>query len=64
VNPTRSWRLGVSPREPVWHVERLRLADEVPLCVESIAIVKALTPALLDHPLEASLSDRRLVTRA
>jgi GntR family transcriptional regulator len=54
---SRSWRLGVSPHEPVWHVERLRLADDVPLCVESIAIVKALAPALLDHLLEASLSD-------
>jgi GntR family transcriptional regulator, N-acetylglucosamine utilization regulator len=54
---SRSWRLGVSPREPVWHVERLRLADEVPICVESIAIVKALAPALLDHPLEGSLSE-------
>jgi GntR family transcriptional regulator, N-acetylglucosamine utilization regulator len=54
---SRSWRLGVSPREPVWHVERLRLADEVPICLESIAIVKALAPALLDHPLGGSLSD-------
>jgi GntR family transcriptional regulator len=54
---SRSWRLGVSPREPVWHVERLRLADEEPICVESIAIVRALAPALLDYPLEGSLSD-------
>ena len=54
---SRSWRLGVSPREPVWHLERLRLADDTPLCVESIAIVKALAPALLDHSLEASPSD-------
>jgi GntR family transcriptional regulator len=54
---SRSWRLGVSPREPVWHLERLRLADDAPLCVESIAIVKALAPALLDHSLEASPSD-------
>jgi GntR family transcriptional regulator len=54
---SRSWRLGVSPCEPVWHVERVRLAEEVPICVESIAVVKALAPALLDHPLEGSLSD-------
>jgi GntR family transcriptional regulator, N-acetylglucosamine utilization regulator len=54
---SRSWRLGVGPREPVWHVERLRLVDDVPMCVESIAIVKALAPALLDHSLEASLPD-------
>jgi GntR family transcriptional regulator len=54
---TRSWRLGISPREPVWHVERVRLADDVPMCVESIAIVKALAPTLLEHSLEASLPD-------
>jgi GntR family transcriptional regulator len=54
---SRSWRLGVSPRESVWHLERVRLADEVPICLESIAIVKALAPALLEHPLEGSLSD-------
>jgi GntR family transcriptional regulator len=54
---SRSWRLGVSPAEPVWHVERLGLADDVPMCVESIWIVKALTPGLLDHLLEARLPD-------
>jgi GntR family transcriptional regulator len=54
---SRSWRLGVSPREPVWHLERLRLAAGEPICLESIAIVKSLAPALLDHPLEGSLSD-------
>jgi GntR family transcriptional regulator len=53
----RSWRLGISPREPVWHVERLRFAGDVPMCLESIAIVRALAPGLLDHQLEASLPD-------
>jgi GntR family transcriptional regulator len=53
----RSWRLGISPREPVWHVDRLHFAGEVPMCLESIAIVTALAPALLDHPLEGSLPD-------
>jgi GntR family transcriptional regulator len=53
----RSWRLGIGPREPVWEVERLRFVAGVPMCAENTAVVSALAPGLLDHPIEASLPD-------
>ena len=54
----RSWKLGISPAEPIWHLERLRFAEDGdPMCVESVFIVRALAPRLLDHPLDADLHD-------
>jgi GntR family transcriptional regulator len=53
----RSWQLGVSPAEALWHIRRLRLADDVPMSLESTYLVKSLTPNLLDHPLDTSLHD-------
>lgn len=50
-----SWKLGVSPGEPLWHLSRLRLADGVPMCIEDVHIRKQLAPDLLDHELGGSL---------
>jgi GntR family transcriptional regulator len=53
----RSWRLGVSPAEPLWRIERLRFADAVPTCLETTYLVKTLTPGVLDRPLDAAVCD-------
>jgi GntR family transcriptional regulator len=45
----RSWPLRVSPAEPLLHVERLRLADDVPMCLESVYVVKRFAPDLLER---------------
>jgi GntR family transcriptional regulator len=54
----RSARLGVSPGEPVWRVERLRVVDGVPVCLEVTYVVQACAPRLLDHPLDGPLRER------
>lgn len=43
----RSFRLGVSPGEPLLHLVRLRLADRVPICLEDVYLVRRLAPDLL-----------------
>lgn len=53
----QSWNLEVSPGEPLFHLRRLRLADDVPMCLEDVHIVRKVAPDLLDQPLEGSLYD-------
>lgn len=53
----RSATLAVSPSEPLWRVERLRVADGLPLRLETSYVVRACAPGLLDHPLDASLEE-------
>jgi GntR family transcriptional regulator len=53
----RSWQLGVGPAETLWDIRRLRLADDVPMSMESTYLVKSLAPNLLDHRLDTSLHD-------
>jgi GntR family transcriptional regulator len=52
-----SWKLGISPGEPLVHVTRLRLADNVPICLEEVHIVKRFAPDLLEQSLDGSLYD-------
>lgn len=47
--------LQLSPGEPVIVVERVRLADDVPMCVETIELPARLVPGLASDPLEGSV---------
>lgn len=49
--------LQVSPGERVFHLQRLRLADGHPMCLETVHLPVRLTPNLLDLPLDGSLYD-------
>jgi GntR family transcriptional regulator len=49
--------LGLSPSARVVHLERVRTADGVPMCVEHAYLTEALVPGLLDQPLDGSLYD-------
>ncbi|GGM29396.1 hypothetical protein GCM10007977_033370 [Dactylosporangium sucinum] len=46
--------LGLSPAQEVVHLERVRTADGVPMCVEHSYLS---VPGLLDQPLDGSLYD-------
>jgi GntR family transcriptional regulator len=46
--------LGLSPSQEVVHLERVRTADGVPMCVEHSYLF---VPGLLDQPLDGSLYD-------
>lgn len=48
-------RLRVSPGDEVVCLRRLRLADGVPMCVETVRLPCARFPGLLDHALDGSL---------
>ncbi|MGW3627009.1 GntR family transcriptional regulator [Streptomyces sp. NPDC000880] len=52
-----SWKLGVSPGERLVRIDRLRLTDGVPMCLESVHVVERLVPGLLDQSLDGSLYD-------
>jgi len=54
----QSARLGVSPGEPLWRVERLRVVDGQPVCLEVIHVVRACAPRLLDQALDGPLHER------
>jgi GntR family transcriptional regulator len=47
--------LEVQPGEPVYYLERLRLADGFPMCFERVHLPTSLFPKLLDQSLERSL---------
>ena len=47
--------LGVEPGAEYYELRRVRLADDVPLCVEHIQLPVALVPGLIDRPLDRSL---------
>lgn len=53
----QSWRLEVGPGEPLVHLVRLRLANDVPMCLENVYLVKRFAPDLLAQPLDGSLYD-------
>jgi len=38
------WALGISPQTPVWHLRRVRTADEEPMCLEDLVIPAGLLP--------------------
>lgn len=48
-------RLGLSPSDAVHHIERVRLADRVPMCLELIDVPVAVAPGLSDQDLEGSI---------
>jgi GntR family transcriptional regulator len=50
-----SWRLGISPGEPLLRIVRLRLANNKPMCLEHVHVVKRFAPTLLEHDLNGSL---------
>lgn len=47
--------LVISPEEMVFHLERVRMADGIPMCLETIDLPARLTPGLDQLPLEQSL---------
>ncbi|MDG4833269.1 GntR family transcriptional regulator [Solwaraspora sp. WMMD1047] len=49
--------LGLSPSHEVVHLERVRTADGVPMCVEHTYLSAAVVPGLLDQPFDGSLYD-------
>jgi GntR family transcriptional regulator len=48
-------RLGVRPGALVYRIERLRLANELPMCVEDVRLPAELFPDLLTHDVTAGL---------
>jgi len=49
------YALGLSPAEEVYHLERVRTADGVPMCIENVYLPATLFPGLLDEPMTGSL---------
>ena len=47
--------LVLSPADMVYHIERVRMANGIPMCLEAIDIPAHLTPGLDQQPLEQSL---------
>lgn len=47
--------LVISPEELVFHIERVRMADGIPICLETVDLPARLTPGLDQLPLERSL---------
>jgi GntR family transcriptional regulator len=50
-------QLGISPRDRVTHIHRVRTADSAPMCIEHTYIPVSLAPGLSQLPLEGSLYD-------
>lgn len=48
-------QLGISPRDAVAHIYRVRTADGEPMCLENTYIPASLAPDLARRPLEGSL---------
>ncbi len=49
--------LRVSPADEVVRIRRVRLADDAPMCLESVDLPSHLVPGLLSHDLGGSLYD-------
>jgi GntR family transcriptional regulator len=47
--------LGIRPGDEVYAIGRLRLADDVPICVERVRLPASYVPGLIDLDLEGSL---------
>lgn len=47
--------LVLSPADMIYHIERVRMADGIPMCLETIDLPAHLTPGLDQQPLEQSL---------
>jgi GntR family transcriptional regulator len=47
--------LILSPADMIYHIERVRMADGIPMCLESIDLPAHLTPGLDKQPLDQSL---------
>lgn len=54
-NAEVSWRLGVSPGEPVIEIRRLRTADGIPMSIETDILRAELVPGIEDRDLTGSL---------
>lgn len=48
-------RLGISPRDAVAHIYRVRTADDEPMCIEHTYIPAALAPGLATKQIDGSL---------
>jgi GntR family transcriptional regulator len=46
-SPAEATELRIAPHEPVVHLRRLRLADEVPMAIESTILVRSCGPAVM-----------------
>lgn len=53
--PSTGHDLELSPAEPVYRIERVRMADGVPMCLETIDLPARMVPDLESEPLEHSL---------
>lgn len=49
------YALAISPADPVARIRRVRSADGAPICLETSHLPLALTPGLLEEPLDGSL---------
>jgi GntR family transcriptional regulator len=49
--------LRISPAAPVIYMRRVRLADEIPICLETVQLPAELVPGLADVPVTGSLYD-------
>jgi GntR family transcriptional regulator len=54
-DPELARTLEIEPGDPVYYVERLRLADGFPMCFERVHLPAAPFPRLLDQRLQGSL---------
>jgi len=52
---TLGHELVLSPAEMVYHIERVRMADGIPMCLETIDLPAHMAPGLDRQPLEQSL---------
>lgn len=50
-------QLGISPRDHVTHIHRIRTADSEPMCIEHTYIPVGLAPGLAALPIQGSLYD-------
>lgn len=53
--PSTGRDLELSPAEPIYRIERVRMADGIPMCIETIDLPAGLVPNLELEPLERSL---------
>lgn len=46
---------GSNPHDTAWRIVRLRLANNIPMCLETVHLLTAMFPGLTEEPLETSL---------
>jgi GntR family transcriptional regulator len=55
--PIRGPELVLSPADPIYHIERVRMADGIPMCLENVDLPADLVPGLELQDLTGSLYD-------